>query len=172
MVTYQRRPFSIRIKSSITGYFSPSKSSVLILVSVLATCCPIRCDFLKIAAATHIVHHYVPGQPFYVRTLVYHRVKAMMVDQGVRLNDFGVVARGNRFFEQMSEVAPNNSNIHSMVAWMVTAMVVGVVAFPFINLWMLVSYLIHVPIMHYEKLTAPKVSKTCENLAEKCEKSE
>lgn len=50
------------------------------------------------------MHHYVPGQPFYIRTLVYARVKALMVEQGVRINDFGIVARGNRYFE------PNQSS--------------------------------------------------------------
>jgi len=53
------------------------------------------CNF----GATHIVHHYVPGQPFYIRELVYRKVKGFMVENGVRLNDFGIVARGNRYFD-------------------------------------------------------------------------
>jgi hypothetical protein len=51
------------------------------------------------AGATHIVHHYVPGQPFYIRELVYRRVKDVMIAQGVRYNDLGIVRRGNRYFD-------------------------------------------------------------------------
>lgn len=45
------------------------------------------------------MHHYVPGQPFYIRELVYRRVKQFMIDKGVRYNDFGIVSRGNRYFD-------------------------------------------------------------------------
>lgn len=48
--------------------------------------------------ATHIIHHYVPNQAFYVRSLVYYKVKKFMVDHGVRHNDMGIVLRGNRYF--------------------------------------------------------------------------
>lgn len=50
------------------------------------------------AGATHIVHHYVPGQPFYIRQMCYTRVKEFMIEKGVRLNDFAIVARANRYF--------------------------------------------------------------------------
>ncbi len=46
--------------------------------------------------ATHIVHHYVVNQPFYVRLLVSRAGLAAMQRHGVRVDDFGVVARANR----------------------------------------------------------------------------
>lgn len=48
--------------------------------------------------ATHIVHHYVPNQAYYIRSLVYYKVKKFMIDHGVRHNDLGIVLRGNRYF--------------------------------------------------------------------------
>jgi hypothetical protein len=49
--------------------------------------------------ATHILHHYVPSQPFYIRQMTYDRgVKEEMIRLGVRYNDFGSLARANRFF--------------------------------------------------------------------------
>lgn len=53
------------------------------------------CNF----GATHIMHHYVPGQPFYIRSMCYPRVKPYMIAKGVRLNDFGTVSRANRYFQ-------------------------------------------------------------------------
>jgi hypothetical protein len=46
--------------------------------------------------ATHIIHHYVVRQPFYVRQLVAAAAHAEMFRQGVRHNDFGTIARNNR----------------------------------------------------------------------------
>jgi fatty acid desaturase len=57
------------------------------------------CNF----GATHIVHHYVPNQPFYIRELVYRRVKKFMVENGVRNNDLGTLLRGNRYFSSMED---------------------------------------------------------------------
>jgi fatty acid desaturase len=51
------------------------------------------CDF----GATHIIHHYVVQQPFYVRHLVRKAAWAAMEAQGTRVDDWGVVARANRF---------------------------------------------------------------------------
>jgi fatty acid desaturase len=50
------------------------------------------CNF----GGTHIIHHYVVRQPFYVRQLVAAAAHAEMIRQGVRHNDFGTVARNNR----------------------------------------------------------------------------
>lgn len=47
--------------------------------------------------ATHILHHYVVQQPFYLRQMVWPGVRQVLVDQGVRVNDFGVVRRWNRW---------------------------------------------------------------------------
>jgi len=49
--------------------------------------------------STHIIHHFVPNQPFYIREMISSKANAEMVRQGVRLNDWGIVARNNRFFE-------------------------------------------------------------------------
>lgn len=48
-------------------------------------------------SATHLIHHYVVPQPFYLRTLVYFGVRAGLVAQGVRVDDLGSIARGNRW---------------------------------------------------------------------------
>ena len=45
----------------------------------------------------------MPGQPFYLRQLVYTRVKQYMVDKGVRLNDFSIVERSNNYFDKESK---------------------------------------------------------------------
>jgi hypothetical protein len=41
----------------------------------------------------------MPGQPFYIREMTYWRVKDFMVSKGVRLNDFSIVQRRNRYFD-------------------------------------------------------------------------
>ncbi|CAF3350829.1 unnamed protein product [Rotaria sp. Silwood2] len=47
--------------------------------------------------ATHIVHHYVPSQPFYIRHFTARAVKNIMIKLGVRNNDFGILWRNNRY---------------------------------------------------------------------------
>lgn len=47
--------------------------------------------------STHIIHHFVVQQPFYLRQMVARAAHAEMLRQGVRRNDFGVVARANRW---------------------------------------------------------------------------
>ena len=51
------------------------------------------CNF----GATHIIHHFVPMQPFYIRELVYRRVRDSMESKGIRRNDFGILLRANRY---------------------------------------------------------------------------
>jgi len=52
------------------------------------------CNF----GATHVMHHYIPNQPFYVRQLCYSSgVKEKMIEFGVRINDFASVSRANRY---------------------------------------------------------------------------
>lgn len=48
---------------------------------------------------THIVHHFVPGQPFYLRMAVAPAARAEMLRQGIRRNDLGIVRRANRWSE-------------------------------------------------------------------------
>lgn len=47
--------------------------------------------------ATHVIHHYVINQPFYLRQLVARVALAELERQGVRVNDFGSIARANRW---------------------------------------------------------------------------
>jgi fatty acid desaturase len=46
---------------------------------------------------THIIHHFYPAQPFYLRQMVAPVVHAEMLRQGIRRNDAGVVRRANRW---------------------------------------------------------------------------
>lgn len=47
--------------------------------------------------STHVIHHYWPAQPFYLRQMVARAAHAEMLRQGVRRNDGGVVRRANRW---------------------------------------------------------------------------
>jgi len=47
--------------------------------------------------ATHIIHHYVVNQPFYLRQMVASAAHAELRRQGVRVNDLAVVGRSNRW---------------------------------------------------------------------------
>ncbi|GEM_PF-6271721 len=46
--------------------------------------------------ATHVVHHYLVRQPFWRRTLVFPRVRQVLIDAGVPHNDLGTFRRANR----------------------------------------------------------------------------
>lgn len=98
--------------------------------------------------ATHIVHHYVPGQPFYLRELVYRAVKPLMVQQGVRINDFGAVARGNLYYDDSTrlpdgsivvgaqkKVSANHTCIGSLLGWSLLCSTVGLAAFVLWDVW-------------------------------------
>ena len=47
--------------------------------------------------ATHIIHHYVVQQPFYIRHWVRKQAWQALEEIGTRVNDFGVIARANRY---------------------------------------------------------------------------
>jgi fatty acid desaturase len=47
--------------------------------------------------STHIIHHYVVNQPFYMRQLVARAAHEELERQGVRVNDLAVVSRSNRW---------------------------------------------------------------------------
>jgi hypothetical protein len=100
------------------------------------------------AGATHIVHHYVPGQPFYLREMVYRVVKPLMIEKGVRLNDFGVVSRGNLYYDDSvrlpdgsivpgadKKVSANNSHMHSMALWAAACSTVGLGGYLLWDVW-------------------------------------
>jgi len=48
--------------------------------------------------ATHIIHHYIPNQPFYLRQMLAPKAIEELCANGVRRNDFGIVLRNNRYF--------------------------------------------------------------------------
>ena len=47
--------------------------------------------------STHAIHHFVVGQPFYIRQMVAKAAHKVMVEQGVRFNDLKTFARANRY---------------------------------------------------------------------------
>jgi fatty acid desaturase len=47
--------------------------------------------------ATHAIHHFVVGQPFYVRQMIAAPALRIMRDMGVRFNDLGTFERANRW---------------------------------------------------------------------------
>lgn len=55
--------------------------------------------------ATHIIHHYIPNQTFYLRQMLAPKAIEAMVQNGVRRNDFGIVKRNNRYYSDADEAA-------------------------------------------------------------------
>lgn len=47
--------------------------------------------------STHAIHHFVVGQPFYIRQMVAGAAHKIMKDQGVRFNDFSTFLNANRY---------------------------------------------------------------------------
>ncbi|OUR65197.1 hypothetical protein A9Q73_08495 [Bermanella sp. 47_1433_sub80_T6] len=47
--------------------------------------------------STHVIHHLVVSQPFYLRQLVAKEIHQVMKENGIRFNDFGSVLRANRY---------------------------------------------------------------------------
>jgi hypothetical protein len=48
--------------------------------------------------ATHVIHHVVVGQPFYLRHLVRRAAWAALEAHGTRVDDWGIISRANRYF--------------------------------------------------------------------------
>ena len=55
---------------------------------------------------THIIHHYVTRQPFYVRQMGATAVQAELKKQGVRFNDLDIYRRAHRYYGYKGEQAP------------------------------------------------------------------
>ncbi len=55
--------------------------------------------------ATHIIHHFVPNQPFYLRQMLAPKSLLAMVKHGIRINDWGIIRRNNRFFDESGTVS-------------------------------------------------------------------
>jgi fatty acid desaturase len=88
---------------------------------------------------THIIHHYVPNQPFYMRSLITEPVWNEMVKQGVRKNDWGVVLRANRW--NITETQAKWANFSAAV-WFLALITLG--AF-----WVFVWDIVITPILSY-----------------------
>jgi fatty acid desaturase len=100
------RQFCLQIISTGCHYYGdiPSKNvyfqnQVLnhwILYPLQALCC----NF----GATHIIHHYVTRQPFYLRQMGAAAVLDEMKRQGVRFNDLDIFRRSHRYYDDSVEV--------------------------------------------------------------------
>jgi hypothetical protein len=55
-------------------------------------------------AATHIIHHYVVHQPFYVRHAIRRQAWQALELAGARVNDFATIRRANRWHRGEDEV--------------------------------------------------------------------
>lgn len=49
--------------------------------------------------STHILHHFIPNQPFYLRQMLAKKAKEECVAHGIRRNDFGIIKRNNRYYK-------------------------------------------------------------------------
>ncbi len=56
------------------------------------------CNF----GSTHGIHHFVVGEPFYIRQLTARAAHRVMREQGVRFNDLGTFGRANRYTHSQS----------------------------------------------------------------------
>jgi hypothetical protein len=53
--------------------------------------------------STHGIHHFVVGQPFYLRQMIAGQAHEAMRQAGVRFNDFGTFARANRWYPRQGK---------------------------------------------------------------------
>lgn len=90
--------------------------------------------------ATHIVHHYVPNQPFYLRQMVYSSgVREFMIRQGVRHNDLSIGARSNRFYDDSLKVCGRESFAMSIFGFILFCFTFGVVLYPIYDVYVMYS---------------------------------
>jgi hypothetical protein len=110
----------------------------------------------------------VPGQAFYVRQLVFMRVKQFMVESGVRNNDFGIVARGNKYFGHSKAATSSDavkehvvsemprSESTGLTLWTTLCATMGAVTYVFVDQWValsLVGRIIAKYVLHKEYLS-------------------
>jgi len=50
--------------------------------------------------STHVIHHLVVSQPFYIRQMVAKPAHKVMKENGIRFNDFNSMLRANRFSKE------------------------------------------------------------------------
>ncbi len=93
------RHFSIALVSSSSHYYGDlAENDVFVQNQILdhPAFWPLQL-FCFNFGATHVLHHYVVPQPFYLRQLVAWGVRDELVAQGVRRNDLGTFGRANRY---------------------------------------------------------------------------
>ena len=54
--------------------------------------------------ATHIIHHFVTNQPFYLRQMLAPKATEALIKHGIRNNDLDVLKKNNRFFNNPEEI--------------------------------------------------------------------
>jgi len=105
------------------------------------------CNF----GATHIIHHYVVSQPFYIRHFTGRSIKDMMVKLGIRNNDFGILWRNNRYTIDPKD--DEKQRFYGM-CWFAVCLFIG---FPLYIVWdMMVMHKSNMNILH---LIQRKLSK-------------
>ncbi|MEH6344061.1 MAG: fatty acid desaturase [Bermanella sp.] len=57
------------------------------------------CNF----GSTHVIHHLVVSQPFYIRQMIAKEAHKVMRENGIRFNDFDSLLRANRFRKNKDE---------------------------------------------------------------------
>jgi hypothetical protein len=62
--------------------------------------------------ATHIIHHFVPNQPFYLRQMLAPKSIATMLKHGIRMNDWGIIRRNNRYFDETGTVTKRRIDLN------------------------------------------------------------
>lgn len=111
------RHFSISLLSSYSHYYGDIPPGDLLYQNQILrhwTTWPLQV-FCCFFGATHVIHHYVVAQPFYLRHLVRHAAWAALEAQGTRVDDFGVVARANRW--RLDRVPPPVQADDASTAW-------------------------------------------------------
>jgi len=48
---------------------------------------------------THILHHFVTNQPFYIRQLISSKALPVLEENGIRRNDLNIFKNNNRYFD-------------------------------------------------------------------------
>jgi len=77
--------------------------------------------------ATHIIHHYIPQQPFYMRPLLKKNVFKVMEELGVRKNDWGIIKRANRWNRIVSVKEKEEDKYFAMI-WFLSVILCSFVA--------------------------------------------
>jgi fatty acid desaturase len=91
------RSFSLNLVTSTMHYYGGVKN-VLQQCQVLTH--PLFLPFQLFCfnfGATHGMHHFVVGQPFYIRQAIASEVHPVMKENGVRFNDLGTMKRANHY---------------------------------------------------------------------------